>query len=138
MRKRAVKDFEKIKSDVYNALKIGKQNAISRIELSSITGYRDRRIREAIESLRHTMVILNLDQGDGYYIPESNAQGRHEAALWIYKQNTRMRSMKAATKGAERFVSAIRKSIPGQLRMEILENGKITAGEGEARREGAG
>lgn len=130
MRKRAVKDFEKIKSDVYNALKIGKQNAVSRMELGNVTGFRDRMIREAIESLRHTKAILNLDQGDGYYIPESNTQGRHEAALWIRKQNTRMRSMKAATRGAERFIGTIGKAVPGQIRMEILEDGKITERKG--------
>ncbi len=130
MRKIAVRDFEKIKSDVYHALRVGKRNAISRAELIATTGYKDRRIREAIESLRHTKAILNLDQGDGYYIPESNTQGRHEAALWIRKQNTRMRSMKAATRGAERFIGTIGKAVPGQIRMEILEDGKITERKG--------
>ena len=68
---RYTKNSDVIQCAVYNALGVGKQNAISRAELSRITGYKDRRIREAIEAMRYSKVIINLDNGDGYYIPRS-------------------------------------------------------------------
>lgn len=115
---RYIKDFDVIQCAVYNALGVGKQNAVSRAELSRITGYRDRRIREAIEAMRYSKVIINLDNGDGYYIPDPTPQGRREAAAWLARQDRRMRSMKAATRGARRFVTGIRsKEIPGQMNM---------------------
>ena len=49
MRKR--KDYRVIQCVVYNALRVGRENALSREELSRITGYRDRLVREAIEAL---------------------------------------------------------------------------------------
>ena len=73
MRKRT-KNFAIIQCAVYNTLKIGKENAMSRDELILATGYTDRRIREAIEALRHIRPILNLDDGDGYYIPDTTPQ----------------------------------------------------------------
>lgn len=116
LRKR--KDYRVIQCVVYNALRVGRQNAISRQELSQITGFRDRLIREAIEALRHDKVIINLDQGDGYYIPDSTPQGRREAAAWLDRQDRRMQSMRAATRGARRFVVGRKsKDMPGQISM---------------------
>lgn len=40
MRKR--KDYRVIQCVVYNALRVGRENSLSREELSRITGYRDR------------------------------------------------------------------------------------------------
>lgn len=60
---RYTKNSDVIQCAVYNALGVGKQNAISRAELSRITGYKDRRIREAIEAMRYSKVIINLDNG---------------------------------------------------------------------------
>lgn len=111
---RNYKNFGLIQCNVYNALEVGRGNAISRAELSGITGYSDRRIREAIEALRNDKVIINLDNGDGYYIPDQTPQGRHEAALWLARQDRRMKSIKASTRGARRFVIGVKsKGIPG-------------------------
>ena len=44
---------EEIEATVYNALRIGKKNALSRAMLVSITGANDRQVRAAIEALRH-------------------------------------------------------------------------------------
>ena len=64
MRKR--KDYRVIQCVVYNALRVGRENALSREELSRITGYRDRLVREAIEALRHDKVIISLGIRGGY------------------------------------------------------------------------
>lgn len=117
LRKRT-KNFTIIQCAVYNALKIGKENAMSRDELILATGYTDRRIREAIEALRHIRPILNLDDGDGYYIPDMTPQGRQEAALWLSRQDRRIQSMKDATRGVRRFLNKKKsKDVPGQISM---------------------
>lgn len=110
-----VNDFDVVQSAVYNALGIGKENAISRTELAIKTGYQDRLIRKAIESLRKDMVIINLDTG--YYIPHSNAQGRCETYRWLKRQRSRMKSIKTATRGAQKFVDGKKKQFPGQICM---------------------
>lgn len=119
---RRTKNIVIIKCAVYNALGVGRENSISRAELIKITGYKDRRIREAIEALRKDRVILNLDKGDGYYIPDSTPQGQREAAEWLERQDRRIQSMKDSTRGARRFVAGNKKSrrtgdMPGQFCM---------------------
>lgn len=120
MRKR--KDYRVIQCVVYNALRVGRENAISREELSRITGYRDRLVREAIEALRHDKVIISLGIQGGYYIPDSTPQGRREAAAWLARQDRRMQSIRAATRGARRFVEGRKNGdMPGQMSMLGVE-----------------
>lgn len=120
MRKR--KDYRVIQCVVYNALRVGRENALSREELSRITGYRDRLVREAIEALRHDKVIISLGIRGGYYIPDSTPQGRREAAAWLARQDRRMQSIRAATRGARRFVVGRKsKDVPRQLSMFGVE-----------------
>lgn len=47
----------------------GKINAITRKELVALTGMRDRQVREAISQERRKTVILNDQDGNGYFIP---------------------------------------------------------------------
>lgn len=114
---------EEVQVRVYNALLVGKENALSRDELVSKTGEKDRDVRTAIEMLRHDKVILALPTGKGYYVPRDDAQGRQEAYKWIESQNSRIESIKAAERGAQLFLGRNKKNkrknteIPGQLSM---------------------
>lgn len=120
MRKRI--DYRVVQCVVYNALMVGRQNALNRKELVRITGYRDRLVREAIEALRHDKVIISLGKRGGYYIPESTPQGRQEAAEWLARQDRFIQSIMAATRGARRFVVGRKsKDMPGQLSMFWVE-----------------
>ena len=104
---------------VYNAIGVGRENAISRRELCRATGLPDRAVRKAIEILRYDRPILTADNGLGYYIPRRDAQGRREAAKWIETQDRRCKSIKTAERGAKRFArQGVRppdKDIFGQL-----------------------
>ena len=111
---RNMKEFDLVQSAVYNALGVGKKNAVSRKELVEKTGYSDRLIRRTIEILRRDRVIINLDTG--YYIPYSNEQGRRETERWLAKQRSRTRAIKRAARGAERFVRD-GEDMPGQMEM---------------------
>lgn len=112
---------EEVKARVYNALLVGKENALNRDELVSKTGEKDRDVRTAVEMLRHNKVILALPTGKGYYVPRDDAQGRQEAYKWL--ENSRIESIKAAERGAQLFLGRNKKNkrknteIPGQLSM---------------------
>ena len=114
---------EEVKARVYNALLVGKENALNRDELVSKTGEKDRDVRTAVEMLRRNKVILALPTGKGYYVPRDDAQGRQEAYKWLESQNSRIESIKAAERGAQLFLGRNKKNkrknteIPGQLSM---------------------
>ena len=101
---------------VYNAIGVGKENAISRQKLMKQTGLSDRAVRRAIEILRIDRPILTVDRG-GYYIPMSNDQGRKEAERWVAMQDRRCRSIKTAERGAKRFAKQGKRTfqVSGQL-----------------------
>lgn len=117
------KTAEEVEAEVYNALKTGKKNALSRAELAQIVGVGDRQIRAAIEVLRHDKAILTLPGGNGYYLPPNTEEGRTEAVRWIVQQNKRIRSIREAQKGAREFAGEMNtnkmaaKQIPGQISM---------------------
>lgn len=107
------------KATVYNAIGVSRENATTRQELCRITGYPDRTVRKIIEILRYDRPILTADNGHGYYIPRTDAEGRQEATKWIEAQDRRCKSIKTALRGAKRFTrQGIRppmKDIVGQL-----------------------
>lgn len=112
------KSKEELVAAICNVLGVGKKNALSRSDLVVITGASDRQVREAIESLRRNQAILTLPEGNGYYIPEKTLQGRLETERWMRMQNHRVRSIKAAQKGARDFLNGGKaEGIHGQLSM---------------------
>ena len=50
----------------------GKENAISRSELCRITGLNDRSMRDLINQARKRAVIINVQDGKGYFRPTKN------------------------------------------------------------------
>lgn len=55
---------------IYNALPVGRENAIKRCELADKLGMTDRGVRKAIEAVTEKQhVVCNLKDGRGYYIP---------------------------------------------------------------------
>ena len=65
--KEEVEEMPENQIRVLNALKFGKENAIRRRELVALTGLDDRTVRRAIQDLRRTYIILNDQDGQGYY-----------------------------------------------------------------------
>ena len=64
-------DRESCDNAVFNLLLYGKENAKTRAELSERTGAHDREVREGIERLRKKYIILNDQDGNGYYLSEN-------------------------------------------------------------------
>ena len=60
------------KMDIIDYIPHGKDNAITRAELCSITNLQDRPVRELIETARRNgTIILNDQDGKGYYISDN-------------------------------------------------------------------
>lgn len=55
--------------DIVKFIPYGKENAISRDKLASAVGCSDRTMRDLINKARRRVVIINLQNGNGYYRP---------------------------------------------------------------------
>lgn len=55
--------------DVVKLIPYGKENAISRDKLAAKVGCSDRTMRDLINKARRKVVIINLQNGSGYYRP---------------------------------------------------------------------
>lgn len=84
----------------------GKDKAVTRRRLCLATGLSDRQVRKAIEELRRTYVILNDQNGEGYYrsydlgdIERNYRQERARALAVLY----RLRPMRELLRGGGRI-----------------------------------
>lgn len=64
----------------------GSRNAIAREYLRTISGIPDRSMREFIEAARQKIPIINLSDGNGYYIPDMNDEMDVAALKKFHKQ----------------------------------------------------
>lgn len=88
--------------DFLRFIGIGKDNAVTRGELCTLTGLCDRRVRLEIERLRDEgVIIINHQDGKGYYISEDieemQAQYRlnQARAMSILRQQKHLRKRMA-------------------------------------------
>lgn len=85
---------------VLECLHEGKENAVTREELVMLTGMPDRAVRSEIERLRREHVILNDQDGKGYYIEtDCNRINRY-----IRQEEARAKSIFASLKAARRQI----------------------------------
>ena len=55
--------------DIVDYIPFGRENAVTRAQLRSRTGIDDRAIRDMIATARRDTVILNMQDGKGYFRP---------------------------------------------------------------------
>lgn len=91
---------------VLDAIPFGKENAVTREYLTARTGLPDRQVRKAIEEIRRNHIILNDQDGKGYYrsydlddIERFYRQERARALAVLY----RMRPMRILLRGGGRI-----------------------------------
>lgn len=99
-------NYTDLEKAIYNALSVSYESARTRRELCRAVGCNDRKLREAIESLRRDFPIISNDDGTGYYIPSPDETGRSQAAGWLERQRRRGNAIRRATRGAQLFVIA--------------------------------
>lgn len=91
---------------VLDAIPFGKDNAVTREDLEARTGLPDRQVRKAIEEIRRSHIILNDQDGKGYYrsydlddIERFYRQERARALSVLY----RMKPMRQILRGGGRI-----------------------------------
>lgn len=83
----------------------GKENAVTREELTKSLGYDDRAIRSFIEEARKKYCIINDQDGEGYYRPKPNSlEDRLKAERWLNQEKSRANATLASLEGAEKFL----------------------------------
>lgn len=93
-------DRDSCDNAVFNLLLYGKENAKTRAELSERTGTHDREVRESIERLRRKYIILNDQDGNGYYLSENV----REIVRYYMQEFKRAISILARLKPMRRFL----------------------------------
>lgn len=88
---------------ILNYIPTGSENAITRKELSIMTGICDRDIRKSIHIARRYIPILNLSDGKGYYIPNmNNTSDKQNLKIFFRQEENRIKSIGWALKAARR------------------------------------
>lgn len=78
----------------------GRENAVTRSRLAELTGLGDRTIREMIAQERRETVIINLQNGDGYYIPTK----AEEVKRFVSQETARLKSIGWSLKAARKLL----------------------------------
>ena len=77
---------EEIEALVFNALGTGKEKALSRADLVTITQLSDRQVRAAIENLRHEKAILTLPGGNGFIYHQTPKKAVQMPSVGLYSR----------------------------------------------------
>ena len=93
-----------IKFDILDYIPTGHDNAVTRRELMDQTGIKDRAIRDMIHYARRKIAILNLQDGEGYFIPDMNLpEERIMLVQYIQQEESRLKSIGWALKAARKM-----------------------------------
>lgn len=84
--------------EIINYIPYGKENAVSRFQLSLMTGKSDRKVRKEISRTREEHVILSLENGNGYYQP--TADDYPELRKYLNREESRAKSVFASLRKA--------------------------------------
>ncbi len=89
--------------NIIDYIPTGSSNAISRKMLCALTGMEDRTMRQSIHEARRTTPILNLSNGDGYFIPDlSDDMDVAMLKHYVAQEESRIKSIGWALKSARK------------------------------------
>lgn len=89
---------------IMNLIPVGHENAVTRQQLCISTGMNDRRIRKAIAEARREIIILNLQDGNGYYVPDMEDDvDKAELKRFVKQEEHRLKSIGWSLKAARRM-----------------------------------
>lgn len=93
---------------IMNLIPVGHENAVTRQQLCISTGMNDRRIRKAIAEARRENIIMNMQDGNGYYIPNMEDDvDKAELKKFVKQEEHRLKSIGWSLKAARRLNSEI-------------------------------
>lgn len=87
--------------NIIDYIPFGRENAVTRTQLRIVTGLTDRKIRDLIADARRDTVILNMQDGKGYFQPnpdeinlvqafEKQEEARLKSIGWSLKSTRKM------------------------------------------------
>jgi len=91
----------KIIGNVIAHIPYGMSNAISRVELVEKMKVSDRKVRDLIAQARRDNVIINLQNGQGYFQPTE--QELHYVEEFISQETARFKSIAWSLRAAKKF-----------------------------------
>ena len=98
-----LKSLEKKGFDILDYIPTGRKNSIKRSELCRRTGINDRAMRALIHKARGTIPILNMQDGNGYFIPDMNADDeRILLRQYVQQEESRLKSIGWALRAARK------------------------------------
>lgn len=96
----------------------GKENAIKNEELQRVTGLDNRTVRRAVSDARKRgVVILNMQDGRGYYQPTDDE--RTEVEMYYFQEHSRAMNNLVTLKATRNWLSRF----DGQLHIEDIKVG---------------
>lgn len=95
--------LEKQGFDILEYIPVGHDKAISRQTLSRISGISDREVRRLIHKARRDNVILNMQDGSGYFRPDmQNPEDVQAVQRYVKQEENRIKSIGWALKPARK------------------------------------
>ena len=83
---------QKAEFDILNHIPVGSKNAIKRKWLCFITGLIDRTMRNLLHEARKKIPIINLQNGEGYFIPDMNIDTDKRLLIrWVKQEESRIK-----------------------------------------------
>jgi hypothetical protein len=91
-----------------NLIPVGHKNGVTRSFLCAVTGMNDRTVRQMIHEARRIIIILNLQDGSGYYVPDMEDEtDRMELKRYVKQEESRLKSIGWSLAAARKTLSEI-------------------------------
>ena len=88
--------------NIVDYIPVGRENGLRANELASMLSITTRDVRRMISQARGKHVIINMQDGNGYFIPAENET--YVVGEWFNQETRRIRKTTEATKGARDFL----------------------------------
>lgn len=89
--------------NILEYIPVGHKNPVTRESLCMSTGLSDRNIRKLISEARRTAPIVNVQNGNGYYIPDmQDPVDKSQLSHFVKQEERRLKSIGWSLKAARR------------------------------------
>lgn len=92
--------------DILLFIGTGRESARTAAELAALTGLTERDVRRSIEKARRHTVILNRQDGNGYYLPDLPEEAG-DVIRCAHQENARLLSLAESTNRLRELADAI-------------------------------
>ena len=92
--------------DILTYLNTGSKHSIKRKWLCYKTGLNDRKMRDLLHEARKKIPVINLQNGNGYFIPDMNQeQDRKMLVRWVKQEESRIKESQLVVDAAIKTLS---------------------------------